>query len=162
MKKKKRRDRLVEQKHKAHCTCENPALCPKIAPVKERVADETVIKNEERFQQMLSLIPDMVSIHDTDMNILYSNWNGFASVPEEKRILGTKCYRTYRDCEDICPDCQAKTVLETTASGIHTSVFRPHSSWEPYRKRKFFLPAHKNSHHRHDRRSHATGQGTLS
>lgn len=29
--------------------------------------------SEERFQKTLNLIPDMISIHDPDMNILYSN-----------------------------------------------------------------------------------------
>ena len=67
----------------------------------------------ERFQKMLALIPDMVSIHDFEMNILYSNWRGFAGVPESKRILNTKCYKTYRDYDHICPDCQALSVLKT-------------------------------------------------
>ena len=70
-------------------------------------------RSEKRFQRMLSVIPDMVSIHDTNMNIVYSNWNGFARVPEDKQKLDTKCYRTYRDRDDICPDCKAKEVLET-------------------------------------------------
>ena len=50
------------------------------------------------------------------MNIVYSNWNGFAAVPEEKRVLNTKCYKTYRDLEEICPDCKAKAVLITKES----------------------------------------------
>lgn len=69
--------------------------------------------SEDRFQRTLALVPDMISIHDPDMNILYSNWNGFAAVTEEKRILGTKCYKTYRDFDQVCPDCQAKLVLES-------------------------------------------------
>jgi light-regulated signal transduction histidine kinase (bacteriophytochrome) len=62
---------------------------------------------------MLKVIPDMVSVHDPDMNILYSNWNGFAAVPPEKQILNTKCYKTYRGYDQICPDCQAVSVLES-------------------------------------------------
>ncbi len=76
-------------------------------------AEEGLKESEERFMKMLSLIPDMVSIQDPDMNIVYSNWNGFAEVPEEDRVLNTKCYRTYRGYENICPDCLAKTVLDT-------------------------------------------------
>ncbi len=69
--------------------------------------------SEQRFQKMLSIIPDMISIHDPDMNIVYSNWNGFANIPEDKRVLNTKCYKTYRDYDHICPDCRAITVLST-------------------------------------------------
>ncbi len=78
-----------------------------------KLAREALRESEERFQKMLSLVPDMISIHDTDMNILYSNWNGFGAVSEEKRVLNTKCYRTYRGYDDICPDCRARTVMET-------------------------------------------------
>lgn len=70
-------------------------------------------ESDERFRSMLNLVPDMISIHDTDMNILYSNWNGFADVPPAKRRIHTKCYRTYRDMDQICPDCQARHVIET-------------------------------------------------
>ena len=91
-------------------------------------AEETLQKSEERFQKMLSLIPDMISIHDPEMNIVYSNWNGFADVPEEKRILNTKCYKTYRGQEKICPDCKAKTVLRTKEP-LHTEAELPDGRW---------------------------------
>ncbi len=70
-------------------------------------------QSESRFQKLLSLVPDMISIQDTEMNIVYSNWSGFAAVPEEKRILGTKCYRTYRGYDSVCRDCHAISVLYT-------------------------------------------------
>ncbi len=85
-------------------------------------------RSEERFQRMLSVIPDMVSIHDPDMNIVYSNWAGLADVPEDKQELGTKCYRTYRNKEDICPDCQAKEVLET-GEAFQKEVQLPEGGW---------------------------------
>ena len=83
---------------------------------------------EELFQKMLSVIPDMVSIHDTDMNIIYSNWSGIADVPEDKQEPGAKCYRTYRNREDICPDCQAKEVLET-GEALQKEVKLPEGGW---------------------------------
>jgi PAS domain S-box-containing protein len=76
-------------------------------------AEKNLNESELRFHQMLSMIPDMISIQDRDMNILYSNWNGFGAIPEEKRNLKTKCYKTYRGYDEICPDCLAKTVFET-------------------------------------------------
>ncbi|MFW6263693.1 MAG: PAS domain S-box protein [Thermotogota bacterium] len=79
----------------------------------EKKARQKLFENEQLFQAMLNAIPDMVSVHDVEMNILYSNWNGFAAVDRSKRILNTKCYRTYRDYDDLCPDCQARKVIET-------------------------------------------------
>ncbi len=78
-----------------------------------RKAQEELRNSEERFQKMLALIPDMISIHDPDMNIVYSNWRGYAAVEKSKRKLHTKCYKTYRDLDEICPDCKAKDVFET-------------------------------------------------
>ncbi|MFO7952148.1 MAG: PAS domain S-box protein, partial [Bacillota bacterium] len=90
--------------------------------------EEKMRQSEERFQKMLSLIPDMVSIQDPDMNIIYSNWNGFALVPEDRRFLNTKCYRTYRGLDDICPDCQAVTVLQTKEA-FQVDVELPDGRW---------------------------------
>ncbi|MBA2883117.1 PAS domain S-box-containing protein [Desulfosalsimonas propionicica] len=81
-----------------------------------KLAEDALRFSEQRFQKMLSLIPDMISINDRNMNIVYSNWNGLGAVSDEKRILQTKCYKTYRGFDDICPECQAKTVLETRES----------------------------------------------
>lgn len=74
---------------------------------------EALQQSESRFHKMLSLIPDMISIQDPDMNIIYSNWSGLGEVPEEKRILNTKCYRTYRGYDGVCRDCHAIAVLHT-------------------------------------------------
>ncbi len=75
--------------------------------------EETLKKNETLLQNMLNAIPDMVSVHDSEMNIRFSNWRGYGAVPKEARIIGSKCYKTYRGYDKICPDCQAKEVLET-------------------------------------------------
>ncbi len=77
---------------------------------------EALRKSELLFQAMLDAIPDMISVHDNDMNIVYSNWNGFAAAPPDRRILGEKCYRIYRGLDKVCPDCRAKQVIETRKS----------------------------------------------
>jgi PAS domain S-box-containing protein len=74
---------------------------------------EKIRESEEMFNNVLDTIPDMVSIHDTDLNILYCNWNGFADIPIKNRKIGTKCYRTLRGFDSVCPDCQAKNVIES-------------------------------------------------
>jgi len=78
-----------------------------------RKREASLAESDNRFRSVLQLVPDMISIHDPDMNILYSNWRSFAEVPESKRRIHTKCYKTYRDLDEICPDCLAKTVLKT-------------------------------------------------
>lgn len=65
----------------------------------------------ERFG--LSLEEFLLSVHDRDMNIVYSNWKGFGEVEPDKRVLGAKCYRAYRGFQERCPDCEAQRVFET-------------------------------------------------
>lgn len=79
----------------------------------QKGAEEMLREKEERFQKMLALIPDMISIQDTEMNIIYSNWGGFTHITEENRVLHSKCYKTYRDYDEICPGCKAKDVLSS-------------------------------------------------
>ncbi len=76
-------------------------------------AQEALRKSEKLHRELFDLIPDMISIHDPKMNIIYSNWNGFANVPQEKRTLNTKCYKTYRGLDEPCSDCHARTVLSS-------------------------------------------------
>ncbi len=90
--------------------------------------EQALRESDQRFQNILGVVPDMISIHDPEMKILYSNWQGFASVPEERRIRNTKCYHTYRGYDEICPDCRAKQVLET-GSAFQEEVQLPDGSW---------------------------------
>jgi PAS domain S-box-containing protein len=85
----------------------------------QKIALEDIHKREVLFNSVLTTIPDLVSIHDKDLNIIFSNWNGFGAVELEKRKLYSKCYNTYRNYDSICPDCQARKVLETKK--IHQS-----------------------------------------
>ncbi len=89
-------------------------ITERVLSVKKLEESEKRIKRSETlFQKMLNVIPDMVSIHDTDMNILYSNWNGLGNVEEKNRNIPSKCYSTYRGYNDVCPDCQAYRVIES-------------------------------------------------
>jgi PAS domain S-box-containing protein len=90
--------------------------------------EAALLENRDRYERMLALLPDMISIHDPDMNILYSNWQGFAAVAKEKQKLQTKCHKTYRNIDDICPDCQAKTVLETRQP-FQKEIQLPDGAW---------------------------------
>ncbi|MFP4453061.1 MAG: diguanylate cyclase [Desulfobacterales bacterium] len=93
-----------------------------------RHTENALRKNEELFQKMLALVPDMISIQDSEMNIVYSNWKGFAAVPEDQRILGTKCHLTYRGYDHICPDCLPVSVFESKKI-IEKEVEMPGGIW---------------------------------
>jgi len=90
--------------------------------------EQAVAESEERFHKILDLVPDLISIHDPDMNIVYSNWNGFGHVPSDLRKTGTKCYFTYRGLDFVCPDCLASTVLKTKKP-VETVVKLPEGLW---------------------------------
>ncbi len=74
---------------------------------------ETIRKNEERFDKVLKTVPDLVSLHDLDMNIIFSNWNGVFNISPVNRKNGTKCYKAYRNFDAICPECKVSKVIET-------------------------------------------------
>ncbi len=78
-----------------------------------KLAEESLQESQERFERMLTMIPDMISIHDPDMRIVYSNWSGFGNVPAGRRRVGEKCHLVYRESPDVCPDCRAIQVLES-------------------------------------------------
>jgi PAS domain S-box-containing protein len=78
--------------------------------------DVFFVESIEIVRRMFDYIPDMVSIIDKDMNILYCNWRGFGSIPEEARILNSKCYKIFRGSNEICSDCQARRVISEKAS----------------------------------------------
>ncbi len=93
-----------------------------------KTAEEAIRESETRFQKMLGVVPDMISIHDTDMNILYSNWQGFADIPSERRERLAKCYTAYHNLEDVCPDCQLQSVL-ASRSPSQRDVNTPQGKW---------------------------------
>jgi PAS domain S-box-containing protein len=95
-------------------------------------AKKLLSESEQRFQKMLSVVPDMISIQSPEMDILYSNWQGFATVPENRQKANTKCYKTYRNLDSVCPDCLAKSVLETRKP-FKKEVQLPDGTWHDIR-----------------------------
>jgi PAS domain S-box-containing protein len=59
-----------------------------------KIQDRKIKESKDSLQRIFSIIPDVISVHDPEMNIIYSNWKGFTDIPEDKRILNTKCYKT--------------------------------------------------------------------
>ncbi len=120
-----------------HAICEpEPEIGPKGHKVrgtieditKKRQAEEALRESKLRFERMLDVIPDLISIHDPEMNIVYSNWQGFGAIPEGRRLIHTKCYKTYRGFDTICPDCLAKGVMDSGQS-LQEEAKLPDGTW---------------------------------
>jgi len=93
-----------------------------------RQADAALIESERRFQKMLGVVPDMISIQNAEFEILYSNWQGVGAVPENRRVLNAKCYKTYQERDGICPDCRVTSVLESREP-FHEETRLPDGTW---------------------------------
>ncbi|MFO7751093.1 MAG: ATP-binding protein [Desulfobacteraceae bacterium] len=78
-----------------------------------KAAEKKVRESARQFQKMLDAIPDMITIQDPDMNIVYSNFRGVADLAPDKRRFRVKCYKAYYDRETRCEDCRAKIVFKT-------------------------------------------------
>lgn len=100
-------------------------------------ARKQLAESERLFQQMLNTIPDMVTVIDRSYDIVFSNWNGFAAVPEERRVIPSKCFRTYRDLDAPCPDCRAYDVFRS-GEAFHERIKLPEGLWIDLR----VLPLH--------------------
>jgi two-component system cell cycle sensor histidine kinase/response regulator CckA len=104
-------------------------MCGTHQDITELKSTEIALReSKKRFERMLGVVPDMISIHDPEMNILYSNWQGFGAIPKEKRLIYTKCYKTYRGFDSICPDCRAKEVMDSGRS-LQEEVRLPGGTW---------------------------------
>ena len=101
------------------------------------MADDDFV-GKSRFDKMLRAIPDLISMHDEDMNILYSNWRGWGAVDPEYRVEGSKCYETYRGFHSVCPDCLAKGVLKS-GEPIQREVVLEDGTWVDLR----VIPVHE-------------------
>ncbi len=82
---------------------------------KRKEIEEGLLKSEKRLKNILSSIPDEISILDKELNIIYAN--DIAINNYGLSIIGNKCYKIYHNRNTVCNDCQ---VLKTFMDGkIH-------------------------------------------
>ncbi|HKK91540.1 MAG TPA: ATP-binding protein [Desulfobacteraceae bacterium] len=110
------RDQLEEEvarrrKKESELRATKQALVKDIAA--RKAAEKRVRETARQFQKMLNAMPDMITIQDPDMNIVYSNIKGVADIAPDKRVFKDKCHKVYHDRERMCENCQAKIVLKT-------------------------------------------------
>ena len=83
--------------------------------IAERVRmEEALRRSETLLRNVFASIPDLLTVHDRDFNIIMSNWHGLGeSVPEAERSQPHKCYRVYLHRDRPCEPCHALEVLAT-------------------------------------------------
>ena len=89
---------------------------------------EKIRKSKERFDNVLKAVPDLVSLHDKEMNIIYSNWNGVFKVTDSKKKTGTKCYNSYRNRNSVCTECKADIVFKS-GEPHHEEIKLENNTW---------------------------------
>jgi PAS domain S-box-containing protein len=63
---------------------------------------------------VFNAIPDLLTIHDQDYNIIMSNWHGGVPAPPAAERSGRlKCYEVYLHHNQPCHQCQLRTVMAT-------------------------------------------------
>jgi PAS domain S-box-containing protein len=68
---------------------------------------------ETILSHVFNAIPDLLTVHDRDFNIIMSNWHGYESLSEAERRGQPKCYRVYHHRDRPCEDCHALEVVAT-------------------------------------------------
>jgi signal transduction histidine kinase/PAS domain-containing protein len=77
--------------------------------------EESLTKSEELLRRVLETIPDLLSVQDRDMRILFSNWHGgYDYVPDEIRDGHPFCYDAYYpELSRQCEPCHVREVFRT-------------------------------------------------
>ena len=75
----------------------------------------------QHVEELLNSLPELVSLHDLDFKVIYSNWSGLGAIPEEERVLGEKCHKIFRGLDQPCPDCWVGEVIKTKKP-LHTEL----------------------------------------
>ncbi len=96
------------------------------AEIAERVRmEEALRRSETLLRNVFESIPDLLTVHDRDFNIIMSNWHGLgASVPEAERSQPHKCHQIYLHRDHPCEPCHAMQVF-ATGQPVHLEKFIP-------------------------------------
>ncbi|WP_169853258.1 PAS domain-containing sensor histidine kinase [Anaerohalosphaera lusitana] len=74
---------------------------------------EKIRVTEDQLEKVMDVVPDLISLQDSEMNVVYSNWKGVRDIDKEKRNELDKCYGVYRNCKEMCPDCPVRKIAKT-------------------------------------------------
>ncbi len=63
------------------------------------------------LRHLFKAIPDVLTVIDSDFNVVMSNWQGPEYVPKEARLGQPKCYRVFHFRDEPCEDCHIREVF---------------------------------------------------
>ncbi|MGM0444003.1 MAG: PAS domain S-box protein [Fibrobacterota bacterium] len=98
----------------------------------QRKAQKRLRESEERFSRIMAAIPDMVSVLDKDLTMLYCNWHGIAKKVPPKERRTDRCYRILKGQDKKCATCRVPEVFKTGRE-IHYIDEFPRGSWHEIR-----------------------------
>ncbi len=85
--------------------------------IAERVLVEAALRRSgQLLRSIFDSIPDLLTVHDRDFNIIMSNWHMEGYSPEEVRAAGPKCFQAYMRQDHPCAPCHMLKVFETGRS----------------------------------------------
>lgn len=70
-------------------------------------------QTEALLRATLNAIPDLITVHDRDLNVVLSNWHGHEYVAEKWQLGMVKCYKAYMERDEPCEPCHALEVFAT-------------------------------------------------
>jgi signal transduction histidine kinase len=83
---------------------------------RRKQAQEELVRTYHLLHDTFDAIPDLLSVQDSQFNVLFSNWHSSRFVPEDLRQGNPKCYQVYAGRDRPCEDCQVANVFQTNAS----------------------------------------------
>jgi PAS domain S-box-containing protein len=70
-------------------------------------------RSDSMLKAIFTAIPDLLTVHDRDYNIVVSNFHGHEYLEDKKIDQGGKCYAVYQQRDTPCEECHAQKVFET-------------------------------------------------
>ncbi len=107
---------------------ETPRVLLTITDITERIKmKELVLQSRQDWEDTFNTIPDMITIHDQDFNIIHANSNAkeMLNLPILDPARINKCYKYYHGTEHApegCPSCDCMH----TGEAATFEVFEPH------------------------------------
>ncbi len=88
--------------------------CAFVRDITERKRSEEPLKRSESIlRHTFEAIPDLISVHDPDFNIVLSNWHKRQEACDRYTAGRTKCHEAYMDNESPCDPCHSKDTFKS-------------------------------------------------
>ncbi len=80
---------------------------------REDEAERKRAESEALLRSTFQAIPDLLTVHDRNLRIVYSNWHEHEYVSELDRARKPYCYEAYMHRDTPCEECHAREVFES-------------------------------------------------